>query len=366
MAQAARDAGHKVAFACAPSALREVRRFGLDGFVAGDEMLDEKARLERFPEMAALRPVSREWNFTRWFAGYEALARASGLLAVGQEWRPDLLVHDFAEPAGPAVAARLGIPSVASGFGIPRPDLAELIVPWVAPTWQSLGLEVPPFAGYFDHLYLDPCPPSMRPRGVEVPNSQPVRPAGGPPPRADDDEKLARLPASRTILVTFGTVFGRTTELYQTVIDAVGQLGRTVVVTLGPVIAVSELGRLPDNVFCFDFLTQGAILPRCDLVVTHGGSGSTLGPLAQGIPLLVVPQGADQFDNAAAVARAGAGLVIPPAEFNRSNLEAAARRILGEGECRAGAANLAKELAAMPEPRDVLPILERLANKDRT
>ncbi len=51
------------------------------------------------------------------------------------------------------------------------------------------------------------------------------------------------------------------------------------------------------------FVPQGALLARCRLVITHGGSGTMLGALASGVPLLMTPRGADQYDNAAAVVR---------------------------------------------------------------
>lgn len=354
-----------MAFASASSTIAQARGFGFEGFPAGRETLNPKQRLAQFPELEGVEQVSREWIFTRWFAGYESLERAPELLAIGREWGCDVIVNDWAELAGPAVAAKLGIPSATLGLAVPRPDIAELVEPWIAPTWSSMGLDVPPFAGLFDGLFLDPCPPSMRPPGVQVPNTQPIRPGGSPPSRSDDADKLAQLPPGRLLLVTFGTIFGRNPALYRTVIDGVRDLGRTVVVTLGPLIPTSEIGPLPANVFCFDFLTQGTVLPRCDLVVTHGGSGSTLGPLTHGIPLLVIPQGADQFDNADAVARAGAGLVIQPGDFNAAAVGAAARRLL-DGTCAMGARRVAEELAAMPSPEDVIRSLERLAEKGRT
>ena len=66
------------------------------------------------------------------------------------------------------------------------------------------------------------------------------------------------------------------------------------------------------------FVPQAELLPHCTAVVTHGGSGSMLGALAHGLPLLVVPQGADQFSNADRVVAAGAGLALQPDELSPS------------------------------------------------
>src|SRR3954453_15361341 len=46
------------------------------------------------------------------------------------------------------------------------------------------------------------------------------------------------------------------------------------------------------------YIPQAEVLPRCHAVIPHGGAGTTLGALAFGLPLLVIPQGADQYANA--------------------------------------------------------------------
>ncbi|MFG1372351.1 nucleotide disphospho-sugar-binding domain-containing protein [Xanthobacter oligotrophicus] len=56
-----------------------------------------------------------------------------------------------------------------------------------------------------------------------------------------------------------------------------------------------------------------AILPRATLAITHGGHGTTLRALRHGVPLLVLPMGRDQNENAARVEYRGAGLRLDPA-----------------------------------------------------
>ena len=53
------------------------------------------------------------------------------------------------------------------------------------------------------------------------------------------------------------------------------------------------------------YVPQADVLPLCDVAVGHGGSGSTLGALAHGLPMLLLPHGADQFENAQACAALG-------------------------------------------------------------
>ena len=56
--------------------------------------------------------------------------------------------------------------------------------------------------------------------------------------------------------------------------------------------------------------------PECTVAVTHGGAGSTMGALAFGLPLLLIPQGADQFFNTERVVAAGAGIGLLPGELS--------------------------------------------------
>jgi hypothetical protein len=52
------------------------------------------------------------------------------------------------------------------------------------------------------------------------------------------------------------------------------------------------------------------------VIVHHGGTGTTFGALAHGVPQVIVPQGADNYDNAAMCERAGMAVVLRPDEFS--------------------------------------------------
>jgi UDP:flavonoid glycosyltransferase YjiC (YdhE family) len=99
--------------------------------------------------------------------------------------------------------------------------------------------------------------------------------------------------------------------------------------------------------------------------VCHGGSGTTYGALAAGLPVVVVPLFADQSANARAVAGAGAGLVVDPerdAETGDIDLtgDLAARvtdalaAVLASPPHRAAARRVAAEMAAAPSVGAVL------------
>jgi UDP:flavonoid glycosyltransferase YjiC (YdhE family) len=111
--------------------------------------------------------------------------------------------------------------------------------------------------------------------------------------------------------------------------------------------------RVPANARVERFVPQDDVLPGCSLVVSHGGSGSTLGALAHGLPLLLVPRGADQFENAEACAAVGVGRVLLPPEVSADAVAGAASALLSDPHTAARAVEIALEIATMPSPAEV-------------
>jgi UDP:flavonoid glycosyltransferase YjiC (YdhE family) len=102
------------------------------------------------------------------------------------------------------------------------------------------------------------------------------------------------------------------------------------------------------------------VLPHTDVVVSHAGSGTVLAVLGHGLPQLCVPQGADQFRNAAGVNRAGAGIRMSPQEATPAAVADGVRRLLAEPEFAAAARRVSAQIADMPSPEEVVGVLELL------
>lgn len=131
-------------------------------------------------------------------------------------------------------------------------------------------------------------------------------------------------------------------------------------VTIGRGGDSADLGPLPDNVRVETFVPQAEVLPHCAAVVCHGGSGTVLAALAHGIPLVCVPQGADQFVNAANVERVGAGTSIGASEATQPALCAAIDHVLHSPGPRRAAMMLAEETAGVPSRAEVARAIEDL------
>jgi MGT family glycosyltransferase len=151
--------------------------------------------------------------------------------------------------------------------------------------------------------------------------------------------------------VTLGTIVSGV-PIFQLLLDAFADLDVDVLVTTGRQNDPAELD-VPPNATVERYIPQAELLPRVSLVVTHGGSGSMLGALAHGLPLVVVPRGADQFDNAIASSDAGAARVLLPDDLTETKAREALIAVLGDASYRTAARGIADEIAAMPSAGDV-------------
>ena len=104
----------------------------------------------------------------------------------------------------------------------------------------------------------------------------------------------------------------------------------------------------PANVTVVPWARHADVVPHCAAVVTHGGHGTVMKALEAGVPLVVVPLGRDQPDNAARVTHVGAGIQVK-GKPNADKLEAALRTVLDDPSYGAAAGRMADRLA---EERD--------------
>lgn len=131
-------------------------------------------------------------------------------------------------------------------------------------------------------------------------------------------------------------------------------------VAVGPDADPAALDSQPPNVQVERWVHQPQVLAHCAVVVSHGGSGTFLGALADGLPQLCLPQAADQFRNAEGGRRSGAALVLTPREASSQAVAHAVATLLAEDGFRRAAARVAAEIADMPSPADVVEALVRL------
>jgi MGT family glycosyltransferase len=103
-----------------------------------------------------------------------------------------------------------------------------------------------------------------------------------------------------------------------------------VLATLGEGIDPAEFGPQPEHVRVVRYLPQAEVLPRADLVVSHGGSGTVIGALAHGLPGVLLPLGADQPHNADQCVRLGVDRVLDPVSVTPEQVRTAAGEVLAD------------------------------------
>lgn len=145
------------------------------------------------------------------------------------------------------------------------------------------------------------------------------------------------------VLVSFGTTFQGQADALQRVVNALGGMAVDAVVTTGPALVGTPV-HAPDNVTLIHSAPHDAVMKEVSLVVTHGGHGTLCRALAHGLPLLVMPMGRDQNDNASRVEVHGAGLSLPPTA-PEAEIAAALNRLLTERHFRVAARWLRKAIA---------------------
>lgn len=128
---------------------------------------------------ADLPPDERTDQLVAWMFG-ETLTPVMfrNLLPVVRSWSPAVVIHDTMEFAAPIAARAVGAVNVAHAYGpVALEHRMFSIAASVTPLWQAVDSDPPPYAGIYDHLYLDIYPSSLQPSvGSHVLRRQPLRP----------------------------------------------------------------------------------------------------------------------------------------------------------------------------------------------
>ena len=142
------------------------------------------------------------------------------------------------------------------------------------------------------------------------------------------------------VVASLSSTFQDQRGLLQRIIAALGSLEVRGLVTLGPAMA-GERFDLPANVVAVASAPHAQVFPHAAAIVTHAGHGTVMRALAASVPLLCLPMGRDQDDNAARVFARGAGLRLRPSA-RPPRIAAAVRRLLDEPGFKASAEPLGR------------------------
>ncbi len=324
--------------------------------------------LRRWPQAgSACAPAMDPKSFSRLFGAVLAPAMLDGLVLAIRQWAPRVVVSETGALAAPLACELTGCMQVTHGFGMPPPSgLLQEAADAIAPCWHRVtGGQPPDDVGLFRHLYLDiyplPLQPPERVRTQRCQRLQACVPQRADPqrPPAQWSDRWRQLAHWPLVYLTFGTVVNQALAL-PVASAALAGLRARIVITVGHDGNLHLLSPLPPNVHVERFIAQADLLPHCDLVVSHGGSGTLLASLAHGLPQMVLPQGADQFTNALALETGGAGISLQQCDASAHRVLDAAQMLLDGPRYRRAATGIAAHMAAMPGADEVATRLASL------
>ncbi|KKZ75102.1 activator-dependent family glycosyltransferase [Streptomyces showdoensis] len=411
LAWALRAAGHEVRVASQPDLVEAITAAGLPAVPVGprlaqDESVEElRRRQEKAAERLAdppdaqalmrmtedrperLTPAFLDGLFTVMtssiFQNFSAEETVDDLVALTRRWRPDLVVWDTLMMGGSIAARACGAAHARLLYGLdlvgtmrrhhraslaarPRALREDPLAEWLQWTAARHG------GGFSEDLVtgqwtLDPAPAPLR-----TPTDLPWVPVRHVPynGRATLPDWLREPPSRPRICLTLGLSFrevmGGEQASVPVLLEALAELDAEVVATLDAG-QLAETGRLPANVRAVDFVPLDALLPSCSAIVHQGGFGTSQNALVHGVPQIVVPNDLwDLHPRADLVVRSGAGLrPSGPGPLTPEELRGLVTRVLREPSYARNAARLRDEIAGMPSPAELVPVLEGLTRRHR-
>ncbi|NBC65532.1 MAG: hypothetical protein GVY07_07770 [Bacteroidetes bacterium] len=289
-----------------------------------------------------------------------------------KKYNPDLLIVDANTWGAGAFAESLGrpwmmflpyslplssndTPAFGPGFSPPRngmhrlrdrivDGLVQFAVQGIIDELNELRSQVGVSAlGMYEEIYFKPnsllyrtAEPFDYPRKKWPGNILPIGPGLWAPP-GERQEWIDDLPSPK-ILVSVSTEKQDDGAIIESALRALSDQQGSMIATTSA-IDPEHFKSSGDHVHITRFLPHARVIPKMDLVVTHGGMGTTQRALAAGVPVCVIPWGRDQRETARRVEVSGCGTMVPKNRLNAKRLRNAVHEAMN---CRQGAATIAQ------------------------
>ncbi|MFD5466997.1 macrolide family glycosyltransferase [Kitasatospora sp. NPDC127059] len=293
----------------------------------------------------------------------EAQAMLPRLREVFEDDRPDLVLYDFMAYAGRVLADDWGVPSLlVSPSRVARGDfdaepfrtimkaleadgVTERFTRWLADNGVAPR-------DIFTYMMRPDRGISLIPRalqsGIEEVDPEVFSFAG---PCLDNREHQGSWTrpqgAEKVLLVSLGSAFTHQPAFYRACLEAFGDLpGWHVVLQVGKATDQAELGPIPANVEVHPWVPQLAVLQQADAFITHAGMGGCSEGLYCGLPMVAVPQAADQFENADRLVELGVARRVDTDQASATALRSAVLELTSDPAVAARLAELRTEVRA--------------------
>ena len=167
--------------------------------------------------------------------------------------------------------------------------------------------------------------------------------------KKDENKKL--------IYISLGTIFNNNIEFYKECIETFRNMKEfQIIMSVGNMINIKDLGGIIDNIYVFNYVPQLQVLKEADIFISHGGINSINEAIfLNKVPLIIIPQQIDQFDNAKKIEELGAGIALDNKTINQEILKNAVSQILNnENKFQSGIEVIKKSFKDSREERKKL------------
>jgi MGT family glycosyltransferase len=317
-------------------------------------------------EKAYSGPEVMKFTFEETFIPFARMTMPA-LARVADTWKPDVIISDYMAFAGSLCSYIKKIPCVIT-YPMP-PDFVsgmEENIPKVFSWHEELmkGLQRE-FGVYGDVVInnlqqMDLVFTSEEFSGIKAPlaHMKFVGPVQGRPNRTAFDWEWLEKAAVPKIFVSLGTVLTGVREtFFRKLVEAFADMPLRVIAVTDPGI----FEQWPDNFLVSRVVPQLELLPKMDVVISHGGFNTINETLMNGLPMLVTPIAYDQFHNAKLVENAGCGIVLRYRRLRVGDMRKAVSALLNDPEYRNASARIRDTFIAAGGNEKAVQLLEEFA-----
>lgn len=367
LARALETAGHQVAFASSAEFGPVIQKLGFRAYAGEpDWSTDPRVSVVAAAHKDHIGPDHAVFALQELFIRAAGIGSLPLMETVFSEYQPDVVITEVTEFAGGSVAEKLGIPAGIVSFGL---DLARELAPMLlGSAWEELraaaGLAPDPeFLALGRSLRLCFAPRSYQPEGIPLsPVTHVLRPTLFDRPENEElPDWLSSLPDRPTVYGTLGTVFADSPGIFEAILDGLAGEPVNVILTVSRDRDPVPLRKRAENARVEQYIPNSLLLPRCDVLVAHAGYGTVMGGLAHGLPMLLLPLGADQFMHADRCVTLGLAQSLLQDAISPETVRSAVGALLAEGSYRERAVQMRDELESMPGVETAVGLVERLA-----
>lgn len=295
-----------------------------------------------------------------------------------QELKPDCIVADSMAVWGKAVALKLGIPFISStttfafnqySAKIMKQSMSQLFgmlfsMPKINKNIKRLQDKGYPVKSVLDIIQNDnqtntivytspefqPCSETFSDKYTFVgPSIRPVT------------EEIHKT-KEKLVYISMGTVINDSLDFYKKCVSAFTDTKYQVIMSIGNLVSIEDLGNVPENISVKSFVDQIAVLNKADVFLSHCGMNSVNESLYYQVPLVMYPQTSEQSGVAARVEQLGAGILL--GKINPDAIRETIEQVMNTPSYRENAASISDGFKKCSGAKGAADKIERCCRGD--